>query len=146
MSLPRPEPGLVIRYAYLWRREAERGEEAGRKQRPCAIIVAAAQRGGDVVVYAAPITHSPPRDSWAGLPLPSATRGRLRLDAEPSWIVTTEFNSFRWPGVDLAPISPATRPDDVVFGMLPQATTARLIEMFRENVRLARVRAVKRTE
>lgn len=146
MSLPRPEPGLVIRYAYLWRREAEQGEEAGRKQRPCAIIVATAQRDGDVVVYVAPITHSPPRDSWAGLPLAPATRRRLGLDEEPSWIVTSEFNSFRWPGVDLAPVSPAARANDVVFGMLPQATAARMIEMFRENVRLARVRVVKRTE
>ena len=40
MSLPAPQPGLVIRYAYLWAREHDRGAEDGAKDRPCAIVAA----------------------------------------------------------------------------------------------------------
>src|SRR5689334_4007413 len=39
-KFPEPEVGLVISYAYLWFEEAERGQVEGRKDRPCAIIVA----------------------------------------------------------------------------------------------------------
>ena len=39
MPLPRPEPGLVIHYEYLWRYESEETDR-GSKRRPCAIIVA----------------------------------------------------------------------------------------------------------
>ncbi len=38
MSLPEPTPGLVIGYAYLWREQAQRGLEAGSKDRSCVIV------------------------------------------------------------------------------------------------------------
>lgn len=38
-----PQPGLVISYSYLWSEESERGRVEGRKDRPCAIIVAIEQ-------------------------------------------------------------------------------------------------------
>jgi hypothetical protein len=41
MPLPRPEPGLVLSYAYLWRHEDNRGLEEGLKARPCAVLLAA---------------------------------------------------------------------------------------------------------
>ena len=40
MTLPVPLPGLVIRYSFLWSREARAGATEGRKDRPCAIVVA----------------------------------------------------------------------------------------------------------
>ena len=40
MAIPTPEPGLVISYAYLWDHEAQRGQEEGRKDRPCVIALA----------------------------------------------------------------------------------------------------------
>ena len=40
LPTPAPEPGLIIRYAYLWRSEAFQGEEEGRKDRPCAVVLA----------------------------------------------------------------------------------------------------------
>jgi hypothetical protein len=39
VSLPEPHPGLVIRYAYPWKREFDEGHEEGSKDRPCAIVV-----------------------------------------------------------------------------------------------------------
>ena len=40
MSLPAPQPGLVIRYSYLWAEDASKGQEEGEKDRPAAIVVA----------------------------------------------------------------------------------------------------------
>lgn len=47
VSFPDPHPGLVIRYAYLWKREYDEGREDGSKDRPCSIVlsVLAALRG-----------------------------------------------------------------------------------------------------
>jgi len=40
MPIPTPEPGLVISYAYVWEDEARRGQQEGRKNRPCVIALA----------------------------------------------------------------------------------------------------------
>jgi len=47
MSLPLPETGFVIRYSYLWRDGAKRGQEEGRKDRSCAVILAIAKGKGE---------------------------------------------------------------------------------------------------
>ena len=39
MALPEPKPGLVIRYDYLWSREAAVGRDQG-KDRPACLVAA----------------------------------------------------------------------------------------------------------
>lgn len=39
-GLPEPEVGLVISYSYLRKEEEKRGLIEGRKDRPCAIVLA----------------------------------------------------------------------------------------------------------
>jgi hypothetical protein len=34
-----PEPGQVVRFVYLWKRQATVGEESGRKARPVCVVV-----------------------------------------------------------------------------------------------------------
>jgi hypothetical protein len=46
VNLPAPRPGLVIRYSYLWAREAEEGRDEGVKDRPCAIVLVMLDEGG----------------------------------------------------------------------------------------------------
>lgn len=118
MGLPRPEPGLVIAYSYLWRHQRDTGAEEGRKIRPCAIVVAAADEDGDVKVYVAPITHLKPTDDPHAVELPMSVKRRLGLDDVPSWIVTRELNRFVWPGYDLHPIA-RDKPDNFAWGFLP---------------------------
>ncbi len=66
MSLDQLRTGCVIRYPYLWVREAERGETEGRKPRPVAVGVRIARRGGDDVLVLFPITsRQPARDRFA---------------------------------------------------------------------------------
>jgi hypothetical protein len=117
MSLPTPEPGLVISYSYLWRDQHLAGAREGRKTRPCAIVVATTDADGDTLVYVAPITHAKPNDPHA-VALPAAVRRRLGLDDAPSWIVTAELNRFIWPGYDLRPIA-RDKPDTFAWGFLP---------------------------
>lgn len=71
---------------------------------------------------------------------------RLGLDDAPSWVVTTEFNAFRWPGADLAVVRSDAAQQEYFYGALPEAMTRRLLELFHENTRLRRVRVVKRTQ
>jgi hypothetical protein len=118
MALPEPVPGLVICYSYLWHDERRRGVDEGRKDRPCAIVVAREDDAGETSVLVVPITHTEPPADRHPVVLPSTVKRRLGMDNRPSWIVTDELNQFTWPGFDLRPISRQT-PDVFHFGLLP---------------------------
>lgn len=118
MSLPAPHPGLVIRYAYLWKREYEQGREEGSKDRPCAIVMAVIENDGEQQVLVLPITHSPPIDASDAIEIPAATKHRLGLDADRSWIIIAEANEFVWPGPDLRSV-PGRDFSSVAYGVLP---------------------------
>jgi len=105
VSLPRPEPGLVISYGYLWRYEHRKGQEEGRKTRPCVIILAAEnQADGTTRVTVAPVTHTQPDTSDRGVELLPNVKPALKLDDARSWVVLDEVNQFTWPGFDLRPV------------------------------------------
>lgn len=115
MPLPKPFPGLVLHYSYLWRDERVRGLEEGRKDRPCVIAAVLEGEGGPVALVT-PITHRRPSPPSIGIEIPPVTSQRLGLDHDRSWIIVTELNRFQWPGVDLRPI-PKT--GQFAYGMLP---------------------------
>lgn len=82
MTFPAPRPGLVIRYSFLWSREARSGASEGRKDRPCAIVLAVPRDAfDDVRVAVVPVTHTPPEDPATAIPLPAAVKASLGLDA-----------------------------------------------------------------
>lgn len=114
-SYPVPIPGLVIRYSYLWKREADKGNVEGQKHRPCVVVLCVEEVEGEMVVTVAPITHTPPDSPAQSIELTPATRRRLGLDNEKNWIMATELNSFYWPGPDLVP----TRQGQYAYGELP---------------------------
>ena len=123
-----PGVGAVIRYAYLWAADAERGREEGVKDRPCAVVITATDEDGALQLYVLPITHSPPDAADLAVELPLATKQRLGLDDQRSWIVTREYNRFIWPGPDIRPNASG----EAVIGNLP----ASLIERAIANLRL----------
>ena len=106
------------------------------KDRPCAIVLAAEDAGGDLMVMVAPITHTPPRQPGKAVTLASYVKRRLGLDDEPSWIIADEVNRFVWPGPDLRPVS-SRRPDQLDWGFLPEDVFA---ELRRKIVALARAK------
>ena len=118
MTYPAPLPGLVIRYSFLWSREARAGATEGRKDRPCAIVVAVpSNEHGDTRVVVVPVTHTAPLDPATAIALPATVKAALGLDAEPSWVCLDELNVFSWPGYDLRSIPGTARID---YGALPQ--------------------------
>ena len=140
MTLPEPLPGLVIRYANLWRSEEVRGREEATKDRPCAVVLALRRHQDKLTVVVAPITHPSPRTGSSALEIPAKVKTRLRLDDRRSWIVTDEVNTFTWPGPDLRPAHPNDSMPDIAFGYLP----ARLIQEMLDSIRVSRARVVNR--
>ena len=120
MTFPKPQPGLVIRYSYLWAEEFERGIEEGSNDRPCAILLSVKSEDGEQIVTVLPVTHSQPQNPDQAVEIPSATKRRLGLDDQRSWIVLTESNRFIWPGPDLRPLKSGDA-RSVAFGLLPAA-------------------------
>lgn len=142
MALPLPQPGQVIRYAYLWWNEARTGREDGTKDRPCSIVLTRIRTAGYTVAYVLPITHTPPLKDEDGVEIPAATKQRLGMDIERSWIITTELNQFTWPGPDLRP----TASGEYVYGYLPAKLMQLVLEQVKKNARDERLRTVPRTE
>ena len=112
-----PRIGEVVPYSFLWAHESALGEDAGRKLRPCVVVIAVRRIGGDALrVAVAPITtQSQPRRQL--VEMPPNTKRHLGLDSRRSWIVCDEINQFEWPGFDLGR-TPTGMPS---YGFLPPA-------------------------
>lgn len=127
MALPKPIPGLVISYSYLWHSEYLEGREDGQKDRPCAIVAAILVSDGDTRVLALPITHAEPGDPDLAVEIPAAVKRRLQLDAERSWVVVSESNEFVWPDPDLRR-TPGSGDASVAYGVLSPGLFAAIRE------------------
>jgi hypothetical protein len=93
VSLDELRTGCVIRFPYLWVREAERGETVGRKPRPVAVGVRIARPKGDDVLVLFPITSRPPTSDRFAAEIPEMEKRRAGLDATLRlWIILDEFN------------------------------------------------------
>ena len=121
MSFPEPEPGLVIRLSYLWRREHDEGRDEGVKDRPCVII--SCSREGRVFVL--PITHSSPQTERLAMELPPRVKAHLGLDEARSWVALDECNSFD-------------------YGRLPPRLFERIRDALREHIRARGLQIIPR--
>lgn len=144
MALPKPEPGLVIRYSFLWVDDYLRGRDEGSKDRPCAVIITRQDEAGDTVVTVVPVTHTEPRILELAVEIPLATKRRLGLDGERSWIIVSEANRFIWPGPDLR----MRRPGDaasVAYGELPAKLFRSVLDKLEQAIVTRRARAAPRS-
>lgn len=145
MSLPKPHPGLVVRYSYLWHAEHEAGREEGTKDRPCAVILVVTEAEGHERVTVLPITHSEPKAMELAVEIPPVVKARLGLDTARSWIVVDEANRFVWPGPDLRRAHGGDAAT-VAYGVLPPRLFEAVKARFLAATRLRRARVVTRTE
>jgi hypothetical protein len=145
VTWPEPRPGLVIRYSYLWHREAAEGQEEGRKDRPCAVILALQDLDEGTRVFVLPITHTPPAGQQVAVELPAMVKARLGLDTERSWIVLDEFNEFIWPGPDLR-FLPGKGPESSAYGFLPPRLLQVVRDRFLTAIRTKRSARIVRTD
>ncbi len=135
---------MVVKYAYLWTHEHDRGLEEGGKDRPTAVLLALAKEDGEISVLAVPITHTPPHSPQDALEIPPETKRRLGLDEERSWVVVSEANVFRWPGPDLRSVSPARQ--TCVYGFLPQNFYRMVRRAYLARFQQGVVRVIPRSE
>lgn len=142
---PEPRPGLVVRYNYLWRREALAGREEGTKDRPCALVVAVDDAQDRRRAYVLPITHSRPAMDGDAIEVPATTKARLGLDSHRSWIVVTEANVFEWPGPDLRGAR-AGASGSAVYGMLPPSLFRAVRDRFVARARERKIGFVPRSD
>jgi hypothetical protein len=145
VAFPAPVPGLVIRYSYLWASEHARGQEEGVKDRPCAVVLAATDEAGDQIVTVLPISHTPPSNPLLAVEIPTATKRRLGLDDDRSWVVLTEANRFVWPGPDLRPLQPGDAAS-AAYGPLPYGLFEDIRLKFIAALKARKASAVPRTE
>ncbi len=125
MALPKPRPGLVIGYDFLFREQADAGMENASKPHPAAIVIVSRQEVQTRVSLVA-ISHAPPSPGQANhyLKLTSTECRQMGLDSEEHWINLRDINSFDWPGYDLAQTAPG---GDYVYGIMSKATFIRLV-------------------
>ena len=87
------QTAAVVRYPYLWSREAGKGETEGRKNRPVAVGVRIARSDGDLVLFF-PITTKQPEPNRFAVEIPAIEKRRAGLDVDLRvWIIFDEFNS-----------------------------------------------------
>jgi mRNA-degrading endonuclease toxin of MazEF toxin-antitoxin module len=143
MPLPIPEPGLVIRYGYLWFDDHASGHASSPKDRPCAIILRTTFDDAEVIVTVLPITHTTPRSLDEAVELPPGVKQHLGLDSEKSWVLVSEVNRFVWPGPDLGAVPPAGS-GRFDYGHLPPGLFRSIRERFLACAKAQRLRIVRR--
>lgn len=98
MSFADIRAGSVIRYPYLWDREAARGETEGRKDRPTVVVLRLTEAGSDRIMLL-PITTKMPTPDRIAVELPEAERRRAGLDTDrPLWMMLDECNQDKVEG------------------------------------------------
>lgn len=141
-----PEPGLVIRYDFLWKEEEEAGKIDGLKDRPCAIIIVAEpDQNNSSNVFLCPITHSPIQVGETGMEVPAKLARHLRLDSAISWVKTHQINTVIWEENRLPyGVVPAFK-DQVVFGKLPQSFAQKIFQQVKDNLNNKTLKSTKRS-
>ncbi|MDE0148075.1 MAG: hypothetical protein OXM58_06855 [Rhodospirillaceae bacterium] len=145
MALPDPEPGLVVRYDYLWTHEAAAGRDQG-KTRPACLVAATDPSVRPRYAVLLPITHTPPSDDTVGdtvgIAIPARVGQALGLDDTPGWVIVSEHNIDEWPNGGLSPLP--GRPDTFSYGFIPPGLFAQIKARFLELARARKGRFVRR--
>lgn len=93
MSYEQIQTACIIRYPYLWAREARRGETEGRKERPVAVGVRMPRPEGDLILLF-PITTKQPEGARFAAEVPAIEKRRAGLDPDMRlWIILDEYNT-----------------------------------------------------
>lgn len=141
MPLPEPRPGLVIRYDYLWSREAAAGCDQG-KERPACLVAATDPTTSPRFVVILPITHGRPDKDTVGVEIPARVRYALGLDDAPSWVIVSEHNVDEWPNGGLEPLP--GRPGVFSYGFIPPGLFTQVKAKFLELYEKGRAGGVRR--
>ncbi len=88
-----PRPGDVLRYPYLWARQADLGETEGRKPRPCAVILTLQADTERTELRLCAVTTQPPQPGTHAIEVPETEKRRAGLDVGLQlWVIVDEHN------------------------------------------------------
>ena len=88
-----PKAGDVLRYPYLWARQARHGETEGRKTRPFAVILSLKSGSGQTELRLYAVTTQPPQQGTHAVEVPEIEKRRAGLDSDvPLWVIVDEHN------------------------------------------------------
>jgi hypothetical protein len=96
------------------------------------MAISVQKEGETTRLFVVAITHSAPSKATDAIEMPRAVKRTLGLDDTPAWIVTTETNSFIWPGPDVRPI-PSRPAGTMIYGRVPEALLRRVIASYVDN-------------
>ncbi|MBB3160518.1 hypothetical protein HFO68_15210 [Rhizobium laguerreae] len=140
-SLPEPRPGLVVRYDYLWSREALAGRDQG-KDRPACLVAASDSLANPRYVVLLPITHTPPSGETVGIEIPPKVKQAIGLDDEPSWVIISEYNIDEWPNGGLSPVPGSG--GILAYGFIPPGLFATIKARFLDLAKAKKTEPVRR--
>jgi hypothetical protein len=141
LALPEPKPGLIVRYDYLWLREAIAGLEQS-KDRPACLVAVSDPGPVTRFVVLLPITHAPPENGTIGIAIPARVARAIGLDDVPSWVIVSEYNVDEWPNGGLSPVP--GRPNTFAYGFVPPGLFATVKAAFLDIARRGRSGRVQR--
>jgi hypothetical protein len=132
---------MVIRYDYLWNRQAASGRDQG-KDRPACLVGASDSDTKPRFVVILPITHSAPTGDTIGIAIPPRVRQALGLDDEPCWVIVSEHNIDEWPNGGLQSLP--GRPGVFNYGFIPPGLFTGIKAKFLELARRKQSPGVRR--
>jgi hypothetical protein len=132
---------LVLRYDYLWTREAAQGRIQG-KDRPACLVAASDSASRPRYIVLLPITHTPPAGGASGIEIPAAVKQALGLDGERSWVIVSEHNVDEWPNAGVSPLP--GRPGVFAYGFIPPGLFGRIKAAFLDLAKQKRGATVRR--
>jgi hypothetical protein len=141
VAFPDPKPGLVVRYDYLWSRQAAAGRDQG-KDRPACLVAASDHLSTPRYVVLLPITHTQPDEETVGIEIPAKVRQAIGLDDAPSWVIVSEHNIDEWPNGGLSHVP--GRSSAFSYGFLPPGLFAQIKVRFLALARQNKSAAVRR--
>ncbi|MBA8878761.1 hypothetical protein [Phyllobacterium myrsinacearum] len=129
------KPGDVLEYHYLWARQADIGEESGRKARPVCLLVRNNRKSSQLVSVS---THIAKAYEVACLCRRQRNRMRRAGPDFPSWLILDEYN---YVDSDKACDFVSTTP----LGAFSEAFLRKIAILIKQVSAERRVRAVLRT-
>ena len=128
------KPGDLLRYYYLWARQADAGEESGRKARPVCIVVRTPTTPAALFLF--PLTSQQPDATRTYIAVSEIECRRGGLDF-PSWLILDEYNRVQTDeAYDLA----STRP----IGSFSPAFVRKIAGLIKEAANQRRLRGIVR--
>ncbi len=128
------KPGDLLRYFYLWARQADAGEESDRKARAVCIVVRTPTTPAALFLF--PLTSQQPEATRIYIAVSEIECRRGGLDF-PSWLILDEYNRVRTDeAYDLATVKP--------IGSFSPAFVRKIAGVIKEAANQRRLRGIVR--